>query len=307
MDKLVEFKDNIIKNISKVMLGKEKEIELLIVAFLSEGHVLLEDPLVTEKDMIIKAFSKTLHLQFNEMNFTPDLRPVGITGLNFYNSLTGDYQFKEGPLFSNIVSINDINRGIPSVQSVLLEAMEEKQITIEGLTRNLQLPFMVLASQSKEESEGKFYLSEAKLDRFLMRINLGGSEKKEKMIEDDDALNKVRSVIHYKELSKLMQAIKNINIDEKAMQYLLEIVDESSETKDIKFGNSPRRSIDLYKAARAFAAINGRKSVVPEDIEFMAPYILNHRIIGEDLEGVDKATISIKDMVSKIRVPIYSD
>ena len=170
---LVEFKERVIDNVSKVIIGKEKEIQLIIVSFLSEGHVLLEDIPGMGKTMMIKAFSKTLNLPFKRIQFTPDLLPSDITGINFYNQKTGEFQFRQGPLFANIVLTDEINRATPRTQSSLLEAMEEKQITADGETRILSRPFMVLATQNPVESYGTFPLPEAQLDRFLMRIKLG--------------------------------------------------------------------------------------------------------------------------------------
>ena len=311
MDKLVKFKDNIIKNISQVIAGKEREIELLIVAFLSGGHVLLEDFPRSGKTIISKALAKTLHLQFNKMDFTSDLLVTDITGINFYNPLTGDFQFKEGPLFSNVLLIDDINRATPKTQSVLLEAMEEKQITIDGLTRQLPLPFMVLASQSDLDTFGNFPLPQAKLDRFFMRIKLEPMRKEEekKTITEDSYydLNKLKSVVNYKELLELMEAIKYIDIDERTMDYLIEIIDETRKIKDLDLGISPRGSINLYKASRAYAAINGRGYIRAKDVELMAPYVLNHIIRAKGIEGFDESTVFIKDMVSNIKAPIYDD
>lgn len=305
MDKLVEVKDNIVENISKVIIGKEKEIELLIVAFLSGGHVLLEGIPEISRTVIAKTFSKTLHLQYNRIDFTPDLLPTDITGVNYYDQVTGDFQFKEGKLFSNIVFINEINRGNPRIQSVLFEAMQEKQITIDGLTRQFQLPFMVLASQSKVDSFGTYPLPDAKLDRFFMRIKLDYRQKEneESRVQDNDALNNLKSVASYKEIMNHMESIKYVKIDNKTMDYLIEIVDQTRKIKDLDFRISPRGSIDLYKAARTFAAINGRKYVTPKDVKVMAPHILNHRIIGKDIEDIEEANGFIRDRVSKIKVP----
>lgn len=310
MDRLVKFKDDVLDNISKIIEGKEKEIELLIVAFLSGGHVLLEDVPGIGNTIMLKNFAKTLHLTFNKVDFTPDLLPTHISGVNFYDSMTGDFQFKEGPLFSNIVLINEINRATPRTQSLLLEAMEEKQITIDGLTRQLPVPFMVLSTQNQLESLGIFPLPEAKLDRFFMRIKLGysSSEKGKIRVENnDDCLDSLKSIISNKDLMEVMRNIKHVNIEDNVMEYLIEIIEETKKSKDLEFGISARASIDLYKAARSFAGIKGRNHIIPDDIKSMAPYILNHRIMSKGIEGIDESTTFIETLVNNIKLPVHNN
>lgn len=310
MERLVKFKDDVLENISKIIEGKEKEIELLIVAFLSGGHVLIEDIQGISNTKILKDFAKTLHLTFNKIDFTPDLLPMHISGVNFYNSTSGDFQFKEGPLFSNVVLVNEINKATPMIQSLLLEAMEEKQITIDGLTRQLPVPFMVLSTQNQLESIGNFPLPEAKLDRFFMRIKLGDSSREKGKIgikSNNDCLNNLKSIIDYKELLEVIRNIRHINIEDNVMEYLIEIIEETRKSKDLEFGISPRASIDLYKAARSFAGINGRNYIIPDDIKSMAPHVLNHRIISKGIEGIDESTRFIEILVNKIKMPVQNN
>lgn len=308
MDKLVKFKDQVVENVSKVIVGKEKEIELLIVSFLSGGHVLLEDIPGMGKTMMIRAFSKTLNLPFKRIQFTPDLLPSDITGINFYNQKTGDFQFREGPLFSNIVLTDEINRATPRTQSSLLEAMEEKQITSDGLTRELNLPFMVLATQNPVESFGTFPLPEAQLDRFFMRIKLGYPTKEEEkkiiMKNIENPLDSIESVVKHEELLNLINSVNSVDIKDEVMDYLVSIIDETRNKKDIELGISPRGSIALYKAARAYAAISGRNYIIPEDIREMAPYILNHRIIARGVGSIEDSTSFIEEIVSRVEVPL---
>ncbi len=308
MDRLVKFKEIVIENVSKVIVGKEKEIELLIVAFLSGGHILLEDIPGMGKTMMIRAFSKTLNLPFKRIQFTPDLLPSDITGINFYNQKTGDFQFREGPLFSNIVLTDEINRATPRTQSSLLEAMEEKQITADGLTRELHLPFMVLATQNPVESFGTFPLPEAQLDRFFMRIKLGYPTKEQEkeiiMKNIENPLDNINSVICEQKLLELLEIVKNVDIKTDVMDYLVNIIDETRNKKDIELGISPRGSIALYKAARAYAGINGREYIIPEDIKEMAPYVLNHRIIAREIESIEDSIAFIEDIISKVTVPL---
>ena len=310
MDRLVKFKDDVLDNISKIIKGKEKEIELLIVTFLSGGHLLLGDTSGIGNSEILKDFTKILHLTFNKIDFTPDLLPMNISGVNFYNSVTGDFQFKEGPLFSNVVLANDINKATPMTQSLLLEAMEEKQITIDGLTRQLPVPFMVVSTQNQLESTGIFPLPEAKLDRFFMRIKLGDSSREKGKIgvkNNNDCLGNLKSIIDHKELLEVMRNIRHINIEDNVMEYLIEIIEETRKSKDLEFGISPRASIDLYKASRAFAGINGRNHIIPDDIKSMAPYVLNHRIVSKEIDGIDQSTRFIEALVNKIEIPVYNN
>lgn len=308
LNKFIDFRDKVVDNISKVIIGKEKEIELIIVSFLSGGHVLLEDIPGTGKTMMVKAFSKTLNLPFKRIQFTPDLLPSDITGINFYNQKTNDFQFREGPLFSNIVLTDEINRATPRTQSSLLEAMEEKQITADGVTRKLHMPFMVLATQNPVESFGTFPLPEAQLDRFFMRIKLGyptiEEEKTIIMKNIGNPLDNIESVINIDELNYLLLNVSKVSIQDDVMDYLVNIVNETRTKKEIELGVSPRGSIALFKACQAFAAINRRDYVLPEDIKEMAPYVLNHRIIARGVNSIEDSIELIKGIIDSINVPL---
>lgn len=308
LQQFVSFKEKVVENVSKVIIGKEKEIELIIVSFLSGGHVLLEDIPGMGKTMMIKAFSKTLDLPFKRIQFTPDLLPSDITGINFYNQKTGDFQFREGPLFSNIVLTDEINRATPRTQSSLLEAMEEKQITADGVTRVLKMPFMVLATQNPVESYGTFPLPEAQLDRFFMRIKLGYPTKEEEKIiikkNIGDPLESIESIINHEELKSLFEDVSKVSIQDDVMDYLINIVNETRNKDNIELGVSPRGSIALFKASQAYAAINGRDYIIPEDIKEMAPYILNHRIIARGVNTIEDSIKLIRGIVDTVVVPL---
>lgn len=308
MDSVVKFKEKVLENVSKVIVGKDKEIELVIIAFLSGGHVLLEDIPGTGKTMMIRAFSKTLTLPFKRIQFTPDLLPSDITGINFYNQKTGDFQFRQGPLFSNIVLADEINRATPRTQSSLLEAMEEKQITSDGVTRELNKPFMVLATQNPVESFGTFPLPEAQLDRFLMRFNLGYPENQDEkniiLKNIHNPIENIDSVIEYEALEEINNLIDNVKISDEVLDYLVNIVNGTRKNKIIELGVSPRGSIALFKAARVYAAINGRDYILPEDIKYMAPYILNHRIVAKGTSDVERTMAIINEVVSNVQVPL---
>lgn len=308
MNRFTDFKDKMVDNVSKVIIGKEKEIELILVSFLSGGHVLLEDIPGMGKTMMIKAFSKSLDLPFKRIQFTPDLLPSDITGINFYNQKTGDFEFREGPLFSNIVLTDEINRATPRTQSSLLEAMEEKQITVDGETRKLHMPFMVMATQNPVESFGTFPLPEAQLDRFFMRIKLGYPTKEEEKIiirkNIGNPLNNIEPVVNYEELNYILSEVSKVSIKEEVMDYLVSIVNETRNKKEIELGVSPRGSIALFKASGAYAAINGRDYIVPEDIKTMAPYVLNHRIVARGINSIEDSLELIKGIVKTVEVPL---
>ena len=308
LQKFLEFKEKTIKNVSKVIIGKDDEIELIIVSFLAGGHVLLEDIPGTGKTMMVKAFSKTLDLPFKRIQFTPDLLPSDITGMNFYNQKISDFEFREGPLFSNIVLADEINRATPRTQSSLLEAMEEKQITSDGQTRKLNLPFMVLATQNPVESYGTFPLPEAQLDRFFMRIKLGYPTKEEEKTiitkNIDNPLDHIEPIINFNELNYLLQNVSKVSANEDVMDYLVEIVSATRNMKEIALGVSPRGSIALFKASQSYAAINGRDYILPEDIKYIAPYVLNHRIIAPSMDNIEDSIELINKIIENVKVPL---
>ncbi len=308
LDKFVDFKKRVVENISKVIVGKEKEIEIILVAFLSGGHVLLEDIPGTGKTMLVKAFSKTLDLPFKRIQFTPDLLPSDITGINFYNQKTEDFQFRQGPLFSNIVLTDEINRATPRTQAALLEAMEEKQITADGTTRKLDMPFMVLATQNPIESFGTFPLPEAQMDRFLIRMKMGYPSKEEEKIiinkNISDPLEKIKSVIKLDELAYILSNVSKVTIQDDVMDYLVEIVSETRNRNNISLGASPRGSIALFKASQAYAAMNARDYILPEDIKLIGPFVLNHRIISPSANSIEDATSLIHELIASIEVPL---
>lgn len=304
----VDFKEKVVDNVSKVIIGKDKEIELILVSFLSGGHVLLEDIPGMGKTMMIKAFSKTLNLPFKRIQFTPDLLPSDITGISFYNQKTENFEFRQGPLFSNIVLTDEINRATPRTQSALLEAMEEKQITGDGETRKLDRPFMVLATQNPVETYGTFPLPEAQLDRFLMRIKLGYPTKEEEKLiiqkNIGNPLDSIGSIIESEELNKLLTDVSKVYIQDDVMDYLIDVVNSTRNKDNIELGVSPRASIALFKSSQAYASINGRDYILPEDIKFIAPYVLNHRIIARGVNNIEDSLGLIRELVETVKVPL---
>ncbi|HBK84533.1 MAG TPA: magnesium chelatase [Firmicutes bacterium] len=310
VERYTTFKEKVVASVSKVIVGKDREIELLLVAFLAGGHMLLEDMPGMGKTMMIKAFAKTLDLDFKRIQFTPDLLPSDITGINFYNQKSGNFQFREGPLFANIVLADEINRATPRTQSALLEAMEEKQVTVDGETRKLKLPFMVLATQNPVESYGTFPLPEAQLDRFLMRIDLGyPTKEQEKAIINrniGNPLETITPVVDEGELEYIFANLAEVSIQAEVMDYLVDIVGETRNKSSIPLGVSPRGTIALFKACQAYAAINGRDYILPEDVKYLAPQALNHRIIARGAANMVKSRELIEELIASVEVPLES-
>lgn len=305
----VDFKSKIIKNVSKVVIGKDNIIELLIVALISGGHVLLEDIPGVGKTMLVKAFAKTLGLPFKRIQFTPDLLPSDITGINYFNQKIDDFQFRPGPLFANIVLADEINRATPRTQSSLLEAMEEKQITVDGETRVLNIPFMVLATQNPVESYGTFPLPEAQLDRFFMRISMGyptREEEKEVIFRkpSSNVIDDLPTIVSQDELDYVLNEYGKVKITEDVMDYILDIVEATRNNSKIQLGVSPRGSIALFKACQSYAAINGRDYIIPEDVKKLCPYVFNHRILIRGASDIKTSKDILSNIFNDIKVPV---
>ena len=283
MDNLRVFKEKITKNVSQVILGKKEVIELLTVAFICDGHVLLEDAPGLGKTRLVRAFAKTIGSEFKRIQFTPDLLPSDLTGVHFYNQKTRDFEFRQGPMFSNVILADEINRATPRTQSSLLEAMEERQITVDGVTRKLKNPYLVMATQNPIETQGTFPLPEAQMDRFFMRISMGYPSKEEELKIIDLHVSglgpeELESVIEEGELDRVRKDYSKVQASEDVKEYLMRIIGKSRKDPHLAYGVSPRGTIALYKSAQAYAAIQGRDFMIPEDIKTMAKYVLNHRI-----------------------------
>lgn len=307
-DLFKKYCDDIKNNIAKVIIGKDKEIELVLGAFLSRGHILLEDLPGLGKTMMVKAFSKTLDLPFKRIQFTPDLLPSDVTGISYYNQKEGDFIFREGPLFSNVVLADEINRATPRTQSALLEAMEEKQITIDGITHALSMPFMVLATQNPLETFGTFPLPEAQLDRFLIRMSMGypsyDEELKIVLNNEKNEIDNLASVVSKETVLDMIEEINSVKISEEVLKYLMDIIHKTRSYEKIQIGASPKSSIALFKLCKAYALMNGRDFIIPEDIKYLAPYVLNHRIISRDVVDVSSSIDLIVDLINTVEVPL---
>lgn len=309
--KATEFQEKteqIVQAVSQVIIGKDREIRLVLAAFLAGGHVLLEDVPGLGKTMLVKTISRVLDLPFKRIQFTPDLLPSDLTGIHFYDQKQEEFVFRPGPLFANLVLADEINRATPRTQSALLEAMEEKQITVDGVTKTLSLPFMVLATQNPIETFGTFPLPEAQLDRFMIRLSLGYPQKEEekRIVEADrfDPLSQVQPIITSDQIDQLIALPPTVAIHEEVMDYLLDITRMTRTEDNIQTGVSPRGSIALAKLARVMAAMEGRDYVLPEDIKYLAPYVLNHRVISRNRHTVASAQNLIDQIVSQVRVPL---
>lgn len=309
IEPFVNFKDKVVKNVSKVIVGKDEVIELVTVAFICGGHILLEDVPGLGKTMLVRAFAKTIGCDFKRIQFTPDLLPSDLTGINFYNQKTGDFQFKPGPIFTNILLADEINRATPRTQSALLEAMQERQVTVDGVTRKLPEPFMVLATQNPVESFGTFPLPEAQLDRFFMRIKIGYPTREEEIEivnrnKKLDLVEDLESVVSIEEINYVRNAYNEVRISKEVMDYLLDIIEKTRNIDVVQLGVSPRGTIALFKASQAYAAINGREYIIPEDVKKMAPYVLNHRVILKGLSRDRNIYSFINSVLDTVKVPV---
>ncbi|MCX7903320.1 MAG: MoxR family ATPase [Caloramator sp.] len=305
--KFVDFKEKLLNNISKIIVGKDKEIELIITSFITSGHILLEDVPGVGKTTLVKAFAKSLGLDFKRVQFTPDLLPSDLTGINFYNQKENKFELKKGPLFANIILADEINRATPRTQSALLEAMEEKQITLDGESLKLPSPFMVLATQNPVESYGTFPLPEAQIDRFLMKISLGYPEREEeiKIIDkfvQGDFEKELDAVVSIDEIKYVKENYIKVKAHQDVLNYMLDIIKATRNDSRIELGVSPRGTLALFKACQAFAALKGRDFIIPEDVKYLAPYILSHRIIAK--QSSKESFYIINSILENIPVPL---
>ncbi len=276
--------DRITENVARVIVGKDKVIELCLVALLCEGHVLLEDVPGIGKTTLAKALARSVGCTFRRIQFTPDLLPSDVTGILYFNQKTQEFEFRPGPILAQVILADEINRATPRTQSALLEAMQERQVTVDVDTRPLPRPFLVIATQNPIELEGTFPLPEAQVDRFLMKIALGyPSEADENAIllryERDDPLETLEPVVQAEDLLAMQAQVREVLVEESVREYLVRVVRATREHEAVELGVSPRGSLFLYKTAQALAALRGRSYVVPDDVKELALPVLTHRII----------------------------
>ena len=303
--------DRVRANVGRVMVGKEEPISLMLVALFCQGHILIEDVPGIGKTTLAKAFARSLGCSFKRIQFTPDLMPADITGINFFNLKEGEFQFRPGPIIAQIVLGDEINRATPRTQAALLEAMQERQITVDGVTVPLPEPFMVLATQNPIEMEGTFPLPEAELDRFLLRVRLGYPSSQEERdillrFQGDDPMETLASVATAQEVHLLRKAVQQVRVDDSLIDYAVHLCQATRVHPSVELGASPRASLALFWAARAWAALAGRDYVLPDDVKGIAPAVLVHRLILTSqtrLRGRSTADV-LQEVLGTVPVPV---
>jgi len=304
---------NIRNEISKIIVGQEKMIDLLLIALLSDGHVLIEGVPGVAKTLTSKLLAKIIDTNFSRIQFTPDLMPSDVLGTSVFNPKQAEFEFKRGPIFSNIILIDEINRAPAKTQSALFEVMEERQVTIDGVTHFMDFPFLVIATQNPIEQEGTYRLPEAQLDRFLFKIIIGYPTVNEEInillnqqsISPNTLLNNVQKIVSTLQITEYRNIINEVIIDSKLVEFIAKIVNETRKNPALYLGASPRASLAILRASKANAAIMGRDFVTPEDIIEIAIPVMRHRIIltpEKEMEGISADEL-IKDIISKIEVP----
>ena len=302
--------DRIIDNVEQVIVGKHESVQLTVIALLCQGHLLIEDVPGTGKTMLAKSVAKSLGCTFRRIQFTPDMLPSDVTGVSVFNQKTSEFEFRPGPVMAQIVLTDEINRATPKTQSALLEAMEERQITVDGVTYPMDQPFLVLATQNPIEYEGTFPLPEAQLDRFMMRISLGYPSTEDEMTMLDrqqhaHPVDRIEQVVSAEELITAQNQIKDIYIDDLVKEYVVRLVKATRKHPDVYLGSSPRGSIALYRTGQARAAILGRDYVTPDDVKSLSMVALAHRLIispSARIKNVDPRAV-IQEILDSTPVP----
>ena len=311
MGQVQDFANQVVENVEQVIVGKREAIELLMVALLCESHVLIEDVPGVGKTMLARAMAVSLGGEFKRLQCTPDLMPNDVTGVSVFNQQSGEFEFRPGPIFVNILLVDEINRATPRTQAALLEAMQEQQVTADGVTRSLARPFMVLATQNPIEYEGTFPLPEAQLDRFLLRVPVGyPSQADEKIILKNlrrvHPIHKIGQVVEIQDLISLLPQIWEVHVDGSIEDYIVRLVEATRKHADLALGASPRGSLALYKASQALAALRGRDHVIPDDVKYLAPVTLAHRLIARpeaELRG-RPAGVILRDILAGVPLEI---
>jgi MoxR-like ATPase len=302
--------EKLIGNIEKVIIGKRSSVELAVISLLCQGHLLIEDVPGVGKTMLARSLASSLGCSFSRIQFTPDMLPSDVTGVSIFNQVSRQFEFRPGPIISQVVLADEINRATPKTQAALLEAMEERQLTVDGITHKLPLPFLVLATQNPIEYEGTFPLPEAQLDRFLMRIRLGYPEKDQELEildrqQHHHPVNDLQQVVAVEELSQAQEAVKNVYVAASIKQYMVELTRQTRQHTDVYLGASPRGSLALYRTSQVRAAMDKRDYVLPDDVKALVQPALAHRVIlGPAARLRDlSANQVLQDVLTRVPVP----
>ena len=300
----------VLDNIRTVMIGSEEVFSLIFSAMLSGGHVLLEDMPGTGKTTMAKCIADSIAAEFRRVQFTPDLMPQDITGLNIYSQKTEEFEFIPGPVFTNILLADEINRATPRTQSALLEAMEERVVTVDGVGRNLTAPFIVIATENPVETTGTFPLPEAQLDRFMVKLTMGDLSREDEVsilerFITDTPQEEIKPVCSGEDIVSAAETVKNVKVKKIVMQYIVDISEATRKSAKLFSGVSPRASLNLMRMSQAFAAISGRDYVTPDDVKFLAPYVYAHRVItGSGVSGLKDVRDIISGALASVEAPV---
>jgi MoxR-like ATPase len=301
--------DKVRRNIANVIVGKEEVIDRLLIALAANGHILLEDVPGTGKTLLAKTLAKSLDCRFGRVQFTPDLLPSDLSGIHYFNQKTSDFEFRPGPIFCHILLADELNRATPRTQSSLLECMEERQVSVDGVTMKLERPFFVIATQNPVENQGTFPLPEAQLDRFMMRISMGYPSAEEsirilKRFKDDEPLEQVESVTDREEIVRVQLACRKVLVEDSLYEYIVNIVEKTRNHPEVHMGVSPRGSQALLKAAQIHAVFRGRDYMLPDDVKAVAEPVLAHRLLLHDGTGErERQEQVIRDILQNVPVP----
>ena len=309
MKNVQEPAERVVANVERVIVGKHAEVRMALVALLCEGHILIEDVPGVGKTMLAKALSRSIGCSFRRIQFTPDLLPSDVTGLSIFNQKTQEFEFRPGPIMAQVVLADEINRATPKTQSALLECMEERQATIDGITHPMPSPFLVIATQNPIEYEGTFALPEAQLDRFMLRLRMGYPKAMEEIVILDEQkrihpIDDLRQVLSLEELRQMQGGVKEIYVDQAVAEYIVRLANATREHPDVYLGASPRGSINLYRASQALAALEGRDYVIPDDVKTLAVAVLAHRLIVKSqasLREIDPDAI-VREILGQVAI-----
>ena len=305
-----DFSDRLITNIEKVIVGKRETVELAVITLLCQGHLLIEDVPGVGKTMLARSVARSIGCSFSRIQFTPDMLPSDVTGVSIFNQVSREFEYRPGPIMAQIVLSDEINRATPKTQAALLEAMEERQVTVDGVTHFLPKPFMVMATQNPIEYEGTFPLPEAQLDRFLLRVQLGYPNSMDEIAvlerqQFQHPIETLEQVVTEQEVLAAQEEVKNVHVTTELKSYMVEITRRTRDFQDVYLGASPRGSLTLFRAGQARAAIHGREYVLPDDVKALAEAALCHRVIlgpAARLRDVDESEV-IQEILGNIPVP----